>query len=55
MVTDGNQIYRGDHLIMHIHVGSLSCIPETNITLYVNYPSMKTNRKSHYRNAIRKV
>lgn len=42
MGTDGNQTYCGDHFEMYTNVKSLSCIPETNVMLYVNYTS-KTN------------
>lgn len=37
MLTDGNQTYPGDHFIMYTNVESLSCTPETNIILCVNY------------------
>ena len=31
----------GDHFVMKTNVKSLSCTPETNIILYVNYNSIK--------------
>lgn len=34
---DGNCISCGNHFIMSIKIESLSCIPETNTILYVNY------------------
>lgn len=37
MLTDGNWTYPGDHFIMYTNVESLSCTPETNIILCVNY------------------
>lgn len=33
--------YRGDHFVMYLNVESLCYIPETNMTLYVNYTSIK--------------
>lgn len=37
MMTDGNYIYYGEHLVKCIIVKSLCGIPENNITLYINY------------------
>ena len=44
-MTDGNQIYHGDHFIMYINVKSLCYVPETNIILYVNHTSIKQRQK----------
>ena len=46
MGTDDYQIYHGDHFIMYLNVESQCCIPETNITLYVNQISIK-KKKTH--------
>ena len=35
MVSDGHQIYQGDHVISYINLWSLGCTPETNIILYI--------------------
>ena len=44
MVTDDSQIYC-DCFMMYINVESLCCTVESNITLYVNYTSMKKKKK----------
>ena len=41
MVTDGNYTYHSEHCIIYIIVESLCCTAETNVTLYVNYTSLK--------------
>ena len=41
MVMDVNQTYCGNHFAMSTNIKSLCCIPKTNITLYVNYTSIK--------------
>ena len=33
--------HHGDHFIMYINIESLSCTPETNRILYINYTSVK--------------
>ena len=38
---NGNQTWSNDHLIMYTNIELLCCTPETNITLYVNYSSIK--------------
>lgn len=40
MVT---RLYMGDHFIMYLNIKSLCCIPETNITLYINYTSIQNS------------
>ena len=35
-VTDNNYTYGGEHCIIYRNVKSLCCIPEANITLWVN-------------------
>lgn len=42
MVTDANQTDCGDHFAIHAHIKSLHCLPETNITVSINY---LTNRQ----------
>ena len=42
MVTDGNQIYHGDHFEMYRNIESL-CVIGTNIVSQVNYTS-QTNK-----------
>ena len=34
-------------IMMYRVVESLYCIPETNITLYVSYPSIKTKKETY--------
>ena len=34
-------------IIMYINVESLYCIPETNVILCVNYPSIKKKKKQY--------
>ena len=46
LVTDGNQIYCGDHFEMYRNIESLCGIPGANIVLQVNYTS-KTNKQTH--------
>lgn len=41
MVTDGYQNYQSEHFAMHLNVQSLCYKPECNITLYINYTSVK--------------
>lgn len=41
MVTDGSNTC-GEHSITYGDTESLCCISETNVTLYVNSPSLKT-------------
>ena len=38
-MIDSNYIYHCEDFITHINIESLHCIPETNITLYINYAS----------------
>ena len=45
MVTDGSYAYR-EHSITHRVVESLCCIPETNVTLYVNYTQVKKKKEN---------
>ena len=45
MVTDHNYTYHGEDCIMYKLVTSLCCMPETNITLYVNYTSIKKKKE----------
>lgn len=40
MVTDANQTYHEEHLVMYKNIESLECTPETNRILYVNYTSI---------------
>ena len=44
MGTDGYQTYTGDHFIVSGKVKSLCSIPETNITLYINYIAIKKKK-----------
>ena len=44
MVTDGDHTY-DEHGVMYRIVKLLFCTPETNITLYVNYISIKKKKK----------
>ena len=46
MVTGGNQTSDGDPLIAYINAKSLCCTHETNITLYVNYNSIKNKNNN---------
>ena len=39
MVTDRDHTQHSEHWVMHRIVGSVWCIPEANITLYVSYTS----------------
>lgn len=41
MMTDGNYTYHGEHIVTYIIVEPVSCSPETNIILFVNYTSIK--------------
>ena len=45
MVTDDNSTYCGDHFAIYTNIQSLCCTPEANIMLYINYTSMKKERK----------
>ena len=45
MVTDGYQNYLSEHFAMYLNVQSLCYKPETNITLYINYTSVKSKSK----------
>ena len=45
MTTDGDYTYGGEHSIMYRIVESLCCIPETTVTLYVNYTLVKNGNK----------
>ena len=36
-MTDGYEIYYGDHTVRYTDVESLCCAPETAVILYVNY------------------
>lgn len=45
MVTDVNCTYCGGHFTVYTNVKSLCCLPETKITLYVNYPSKKKEKE----------
>ena len=47
MGTDVNWTYCADHFNMYSNIESLSCTPETNIMLYVNFTSIK---KTHRQN-----
>ena len=40
-MTDGDYTYRGKQWVMYRTAESICCSPETNITLYVNYTSVK--------------
>lgn len=40
MVMDVNQTYYGDHFVICTNIESLSCTPETNVMVYVNYTSV---------------
>ena len=40
LVTDGNYTSGGGHWVIHKIVKSVYCLPETNITLYINYTSV---------------
>jgi len=41
MVTDGSYTYYDEHREMYRIVRSLCCAPKINITLYMNYTSIK--------------
>lgn len=41
MLPESNYTYRGKYLIVYVIVESLRCTPQTNLTLYMNYMSMK--------------
>ena len=41
MVTDGASTYHDEHCVTYRTVESLCCKSETNITLYINYTSLK--------------
>lgn len=45
MVTDVNQTYCGGHFPVYTSIESLRCTPETNIVLYISYPSTTTKRE----------
>ena len=45
MVMDVNWTYCGDHFVIYTSVEPLCCTPETNITLYVNFISIKRKKK----------
>lgn len=45
MMADGYYTYCGDQLVKYVNVKSLSCTPETNIIVYANYSSIKTNKQ----------
>ena len=50
-MKDGDYTYPGKHSIMYRIIESLCCIPETNITLYINYTSkifLKRNTMETY-------
>ena len=40
-MTDGDYVYHGEHRVMYRNVESICCALETNITLCVNYISIK--------------
>ena len=40
-MTNGNENYGKDHLLIHTNIESLCGTPETNVTVYVNYGSIK--------------
>lgn len=40
--TDDDLTYCGEHCVIYRIVESLCCAPEINITLYVNYSSIKS-------------
>ena len=40
-MIDVNQTYSDDHFIIYTNIKSLCYTPEANITLYVNYISIK--------------
>ena len=44
VVPDGDYTYCGEHCARDRLVKSLCCTPETNITLYVNYTSIKIEK-----------
>ena len=37
----------GDHFTIYTSIESLCCTPETNIMLYVNYSSIRTNKQKN--------
>ena len=48
MGTDGSYTC-SEHIIMYIEVESLYCIPETNVTLCVDYNQIKKLNKNKFR------
>ena len=53
MVTDGNQIYCGDHLVMYRNLESVYA-PGTNAVLQVSYTLVEKKKKKHNGRAERK-
>lgn len=51
MLTDGN-LTCSDHLVMYLIVESLSCIPETNVVVYINCIPVGKNNQHHHPNKI---
>ena len=49
MATDGDYTDHGERFIMYITIESQCCIPETNITWYVNYTSIRSNFKRYFK------
>ena len=45
---DVNQIYCGINFAKYTNIGSLFCTPETNTVFYVNYTSIKKNKKGSH-------
>ena len=45
MGTAGYQTYPGDQFIVYINIKSACCTLATNIILYINYTSIKSNNK----------
>lgn len=48
MLTDINQTYLGDYFTVYTNIKSLYHIPEINIVLYANYPSIKIKNIKHF-------
>ena len=44
MLADVNYTYYHDLFVTYTNIESLSCTPETNIMLYVNYISTKISK-----------
>lgn len=42
---DSNDTYPGEHVMIWVPVDLLGSVPDTNITLYISYHSIKKKRK----------